>query len=69
MPLDLHVLSLPLAFILSQDQTLRCYLLRFRVSFFAFVCPGLVSLRFFLDGNLLSCSFPFVFLFTLLDIP
>ena len=23
-PLDLHVLSLPLAFILSQDQTLRC---------------------------------------------
>ena len=24
MPLDLHVLSLPLAFILSQDQTLRC---------------------------------------------
>ena len=27
MPLDLHVLSLPLAFILSQDQTLRCYIL------------------------------------------
>ena len=27
MPLDLHVLSLPLAFILSQDQTLRCYYL------------------------------------------
>ena len=26
MPLDLHVLSLPLAFILSQDQTLRCYI-------------------------------------------
>ena len=24
MPLDLHVLGLPLAFILSQDQTLRC---------------------------------------------
>ena len=24
MPLDLHVLSLSLAFILSQDQTLRC---------------------------------------------
>ena len=24
MPLDLHVLSLPLAFILSQDQTLHC---------------------------------------------
>ena len=26
LPPDLHVLSLPLAFILSQDQTLRCYL-------------------------------------------
>ncbi len=26
LPLDLHVLSLPLAFILSQDQTLRCTL-------------------------------------------
>jgi hypothetical protein len=24
MPLDLHVLGLPLAFILSQDQTLHC---------------------------------------------
>ncbi len=28
MPLDLHVLSLPLAFILSQDQTLHCILLK-----------------------------------------
>ena len=27
LPLDLHVLSLPLAFILSQDQTLLCILL------------------------------------------
>ena len=26
LPLDLHVLSLSLAFILSQDQTLRCVL-------------------------------------------
>ena len=26
LPLDLHVLSLPLAFILSQDQTLLCIL-------------------------------------------
>ena len=34
LPLDLHVLSLSLAFILSQDQTLRCcYLL-----FFFFLC-------------------------------
>ena len=27
LPLDLHVLSLSLAFILSQDQTLHCYIL------------------------------------------
>ena len=27
LPLDLHVLSLPLAFILSQDQTLLCIIL------------------------------------------
>ena len=27
-PFDLHVLSLPLAFILSQDQTLHSYILR-----------------------------------------
>ena len=32
LPLDLHVLSLSLAFILSQDQTLRCWL-----SFFSFL--------------------------------
>ena len=31
LPLDLHVLSLSLAFILSQDQTLRC------ISVFLFV--------------------------------
>ena len=29
LPLDLHVLSLSLAFILSQDQTLRCCILVF----------------------------------------
>ena len=34
LPLDLHVLSLSLAFILSQDQTLRCCYLCF---FFPFV--------------------------------
>ena len=28
LPLDLHVLGLPLAFILSQDQTLRCCFLK-----------------------------------------
>ena len=34
LPLDLHVLSLPLAFILSQDQTLLC------ISFLEFQYPG-----------------------------
>ena len=34
LPLDLHVLSLPLAFILSQDQTLHCI---FFINFLA--CP------------------------------
>ena len=29
LPLDLHVLSLPLAFILSQDQTLHCILINY----------------------------------------
>ena len=29
LPLDLHVLSLPLAFILSQDQTLHCIMFYF----------------------------------------
>ena len=47
LPLDLHVLSLPLAFILSQDQTLHCkncsfYLLE--LPFNAFLRPGNVSL-------------------------
>ena len=38
MPLDLHVLGLSLAFILSQDQTLRCYISTF--SFFFFIWLG-----------------------------
>ena len=43
LPLDLHVLSLPLAFILSQDQTLHCkncsftFLTRLRVSHIPFI--------------------------------
>ncbi len=36
LPLDLHVLSLPLAFILSQDQTLRCL---YCICFFFGVIP------------------------------
>ena len=31
-PLDLHVLSTPPAFVLSQDQTLRCLVYYFRIS-------------------------------------
>ena len=31
LPLDLHVLSLPLAFILSQDQTLHCKCFEFEL--------------------------------------
>ena len=33
LPLDLHVLSLPLAFILSQDQTLHC------IYYYKFLAP------------------------------
>lgn len=40
LPLDLHVLSLSLAFILSQDQTLRClncfYISMLRIRYFIF---------------------------------
>ena len=34
LPFDLHVLGLPLAFILSQDQTLHCILLYFYIILF-----------------------------------
>jgi hypothetical protein len=37
LPLDLHVLGLPLAFILSQDQTLHCK----KLSLFCLFCPDL----------------------------
>ena len=40
LPLDLHVLSLPLAFILSQDQTLRCY---YMISFYLSVCLSVAA--------------------------
>ena len=41
LPLDLHVLGLPLAFILSQDQTLRC------IKFFFFRGVCLIETVFF----------------------
>ena len=43
LPLDLHVLSLPLAFILSQDQTLRCYLYILRYLVLTYCLSGLLS--------------------------
>ena len=43
LPLDLHVLSLSLAFILSQDQTLRCNYIFF--SFFPFFSGHLRSTK------------------------
>ena len=48
LPLDLHVLSLPLAFILSQDQTLHCIFYKSKlapdalfVALFPDICVGL----------------------------
>ena len=38
LPLDLHVLGLSLAFILSQDQTLRC--MTYVLTFFLLTAPG-----------------------------
>ena len=49
LPLDLHVLGLPLAFILSQDQTLHCilYFMSFRVdpTFYYFTAPHEAALK------------------------
>ena len=42
MPLDLHVLSLPLAFILSQDQTLLCIKV-LSISLYLAVCPARID--------------------------
>ena len=53
LPLDLHVLSLPLAFILSQDQTLHCkncsftFLTRLRVSHIYSICMSTHAISFF----------------------
>ena len=63
LPLDLHVLSLSLAFILSQDQTLRCFILFFYFSL-SFRQPDqqprivpASALFFSLDGGLPPSSF------------
>ena len=62
LPLDLHVLGLSLAFILSQDQTLRCNI----YSFYIFLlhvkvvhpCPGVRLSCFYLDVDLFPLRFP-----------
>ena len=57
LPLDLHVLSLSLAFILSQDQTLHCTFLVFfqKMSASASDRPGPIecNIRFPVDGSIL----------------
>ena len=50
LPLDLHVLGLSLAFILSQDQTLRCIL------FFFFIIPSKRYLTELTSFSLISCT-------------
>ena len=56
LPLDLHVLSLSLAFILSQDQTLRCFyifsdLYNFDLSSRTFNFAGAVPVLSKVDGS------------------
>ena len=66
LPRDLHVLSLPLAFILSQDQTLRCWYISFDILFqFCVVSRLRISAFLFIgtvrfDGKLMS--FPVIVL-------
>ena len=50
LPLDLHVLGLSLAFILSQDQTLRC------IFFFFFIIPSKRYLTELTSFSLISCT-------------
>ena len=62
LPLDLHVLGLSLAFILSQDQTLRCiyiflFLLWLRLPVFSFHKRKLTVAIFFLNLVLVVCIF------------
>ena len=58
LPLDLHVLSLPLAFILSQDQTLRCYMYLFRSFLLLLFVRKAVCSFFRIDGKRYSSLLP-----------
>ena len=55
LPLDLHVLGLPLAFILSQDQTLRCKNFEFYVVSKIFAIS--IILRCFLHFSIFQRTF------------
>ena len=61
LPLDLHVLSLPLAFILSQDQTLLCIFLILQVQSGTYNSYKKLTLSFFVFWYLLPCTFVPVF--------
>ena len=64
LPLDLHVLGLPLAFILSQDQTLhRIFLLFFDVLFKTFCRQKLLLFNFLL----IQYVYELVFFFSLVS--
>ena len=58
LPLDLHVLGLSLAFILSQDQTLRCkiiYILVQNTRSIVYLFDGNFSLQFLVSFSLSTC--------------
>ena len=58
LPLDLHVLSLPLAFILSQDQTLLCiFFISLSLSRRSVISKEINALDSFVLGTLLYLSF------------
>jgi hypothetical protein len=54
LPFDLHVLSLPLAFILSQDQTLRCVKLIYNQTLIPRIHAGFSLFNLFKELPLLS---------------
>ena len=61
LPLDLHVLGLSLAFILSQDQTLRCMTFLFCIFWGLFLLCSHEHLRLFLFGAISLCQRTFTF--------
>ena len=68
MPLDLHVLGLSLAFILSQDQTLRCYISTFSFFFFIWLGSTFVYQIFFHPEQVFFCLTSFHSSFSLVSL-